>query len=210
MDYVKEIERIQREQERAIRIAQQKTEQAARAALAQAQGEARPVPPRPAAATAGPAAQRTKRPAQPAAAAPAGHAAARAVSSAPPAAIAFAARVARAVLVIPLLAALAFIVEGAMGAWDGYHLHPGELASVIVPLVIAVMLLKLRARLSDPASWARELAAPGRKQAAQNAIGRWVAILIVLVIASAFLDDIFPRGLPVGEWLGWPPPSSGV
>jgi hypothetical protein len=199
MDYIKEIERIQREQEQAIRAAQLKTEEMARAALAGAPA-ARVVAPAPARPT-----PRAKPPAR--SPGEVEHAAARALASTPPAARAFAARVARRVLLIPVFVALAFVVEGAMGAWDGYYLHPGELVSVVVPLVIIAGLLKLRARLADPQSWTRVAAAPG-VQAAQSAVGRWVVIVVVLIIASAVLEDVFPRGLPVGLWLGWPAPSS--
>lgn len=200
MDYIKEVERIQREQEQAIRAAQVKAEQMARAALAG--GTAPPV--------AAPAPTRAAPRARPSSRSPGEieHVAARALSSTPPAARAFAARVARRVLLIPVFVALAFVVEGAMGAWDGYYLHPGELVSVVVPLVIIAGLLKLRARLADPQSWTRVAAAPG-VQAAQSAVGRWVVIVVVLIIASAVLEDVFPRGLPVGQWLGSPaPPSS--
>ncbi|MCM5678098.1 hypothetical protein M8A51_00955 [Schlegelella sp. S2-27] len=200
MDYIKEIERIQREQEQAIRAAQAKAEQTARAALAggTTAAVAAPAPARPA--------SRAKPPSR--SPGEVEHAATRALSSTPPAVRAFAARVARRVLLIPVLVALAFVVEGAMGAWDGYYLHPGELVAVVVPLLIIAGLLKLRARLADPQSWTRVATAPGM-QAAQGVIGRWVVIVIVLIIASAVLEDVFPGGLPVGQWLGWPaPPSS--
>lgn len=194
MDYVKEIERIQREQERAIREAQIRTEQAARAALAQAGGN----PAAPAA--------RSRRGNKPADAVDARSSAAKAGS--PPAALGAAARVARAVLAVPMAIAFLFVVSGLLDTWDGYYLRPAQLLSAVVPLLIFIGLLRLRGRLADPAAWQREVAAPEAGQRTQRAIGRWVAIIVLLVIASAFLEDVFPTGLPVGEWLGWPAPQA--
>lgn len=207
MDYVKEIERIQREQEQAIRAAQVKTEQAALAALANA-GAAPPLPPPAPAPAPGKAASRQSGKAQ--AQAQVRHAAARALASSPPGALAFVARVVRAVLLIPIFAALVVVIGSAMEAWDGYYLHPGELVSVIVPLLIIIGLLKLRRRLADPQSWGREAASPGAKQAVQSTVDRWIGFIVVLVIAMVFLEDVFPRGLPLGEWLGLRVPSTGA
>ena len=100
-----------------------------------------------------------------------------------------------------------FIVSGVLESWDGYHLRVGELLSAVVPLLIIVGLFRLRRSLADPQSWQRSAVSPEARQGVQNTVGRWIAIIVLLVIASVFLEDVFPLGLPVGEWLGWPTPS---
>ena len=201
MDYVKEIERIQREQERAIREAQMRTERETRAALARAGG------------TPAPAAGQTRAARQERKDAPVATVDSvmnAATAAVPPGALGAAARVARMVLAVPMAVALIFVVSGVLEAWDGYYLRPGELVSAIVPLLIFAGLLRLRRRLADPVGWQPSIAAAEAGEGTQktkNAIGRWVAIIVLLVIASAFLEDFFPLGLPVGEWLGWPAPS---
>ncbi len=198
MDYVKEIERIQREQEQRLRLGQglppdlKAGAKAAQDTLARvsAQPAAHPV--------AAAVAQVRDRHAQ--ARGRAGSAATAKTAASDAATQRVAATIVGFVLLVPVMFLLGMGLSGIEGAWDGQYLDPMEALFVIGPLVMAAAALTLRKHVM-----AAVLRGGKPAPAGTPALGsrlKWVGPVIVsLVIAAVAASMFFPQGLPLREWV---------
>jgi len=193
MDYIKEIERLQKDQEVRLRAAIpdepahyiELKEAAMAKATAAARGEEAPARPR---ARTGAA----PRPAQQGGASgQAGGPASQQVLS----------RGAANVLIVPAIFLIVFALGHVEQAWTGSHLRTMDALFVVIPLIAFLAVMRIRRhllRVANPAP-----GGPVRRRTADVVAGSVRAVFVLgvlLSIAGMILEDLFPQGLPALEW----------
>jgi hypothetical protein len=178
MDFVKEIERLQREQSLKLGL---KDAHAPGAVLRPSAPEPAPTPAK--GAGTGRARLLASKPV-PAGAAP-GASSARTA----------AAVVAGVALLVPVAILVGFALSGLEDAWDGEYLYPVDALFVVGPLVLAVAVLQARRQI---VAGLRE----GQPSARGPRVPWLLPTLVALFIAAVALTAVFPRGVPLGRWLG--------
>lgn len=194
MDYIREIERLQKEQEARLRLGipqepahyVELKEAAVAQATAAARGEEAPARarPRPAAA--------------PRAASQQGGSGGATGTTAHSEVLS---RGAANVLIVPAIFLLVFALGNIEQAWTGSHVLPMEAAVVAILLIAFLAVLRVRRHLLRVARPGRG-GPPPRRTADVVAGGvRTVFVLgVMLTIAGVILEEMFPQGLPVLEW----------
>ena len=175
MDFVKEIERLQREQSRKLGL---KDANAPGAVMPPSAPEPASTPAR------GAGAVRQRASASkpgPSGAAP-GASAARGA----------AAVVAGMALLVPVAILVGFALSGLDDAWDGEYLYPIEALFVVGPLVLAAAVLQVRRQIVSAVRAGRTAAPSGPR------VPWLVPVLGALVMAAIALSSVFPRGVPLG------------
>ena len=176
MDFVKEIERMQREQSRKLGLAD-----------ANAPGAVMPrSAPEPAQAPGKALGKARARPAAAGAQAPDGSAASGVARGA-------AAVVAGMALLVPVGILVGFALSGLDDAWDSHYLYPIEALFVVGPLVLAVAVLQVRRQVMS-AVRAGRTATPGGSR-----VPWLVPVLGALIVAAIALSSLFPQGVPLGR-----------
>lgn len=198
MDYVKEIERIQREQEQRLRLNQglpADLKGGARVAQDTLAKVSAPSATHPVAAAV---AQVRERHAQ--ARSRAGAPASVKTAATDAATQRVAATIVGFVLLVPVMFLLGMGLSGIEGAWDGQFLDPMEALFVIGPLVMAGAALTLRKHVMSAVLRGGKPAPPGSPALGSRL--KWVGPVIVsLVIAAVAASMFFPEGLPLRHWL---------
>lgn len=204
MDYVKEIERIQREQEARLKLGRGVPPEL-RGATGQTSEALAKVP----AMTGHPlAAAVTKAREEVARKARGNRTAARSpaapASPLPPAdkaaAQRLAAGIARFALLVPVLVLVGMGLSGVESAWDGEAVHPVDALFVVVPWLLAVAVLQLRRHAAQAILRGGRPAQPGTPPLGSRL--RWLGpVVVALVIAAVAASMVFPEGVPLGRWL---------
>jgi hypothetical protein len=119
-------------------------------------------------------------------------------------------------MLIPVAILLWFAWSGVDDAWDGYYLRPFQALFVLVPLGMVVAVLSLRHLLLQKLKFLQtgsltdakhrmvllRRSLTGTKQRISNTM-RWLPkALMALALVSFASMFLMPRGLPLGQWLG--------
>lgn len=198
MDYVKEIERIQRAQELRLRLQGAAPPELDDAVDAVSKGM--PAVPAP---NESPLKGAVRRAREGAAARGAGKPAPRAgVKVAPqPAGPSRTQRVAvvRFVLLLPALVLLLVGLNLLIEAWDGEVLYPADVAAALLPWLFAFAVLRVRREVTQVM---QRGGLPATGDPALFGRLRWFPMVAgLLIVAAVVLSIVFPDGLPVWEWL---------
>lgn len=198
MDYVKEIERIQREQEQRLRLGQglppdlKGGAKVAQETLARvtAQPATHPV--------AAAVAQVRDRHAQ--ARSRAGSSSTVKTAASDAATQRVAASIVGFVLLVPVMFLLGMGLSAIEGAWDGQFLDPMETLFVVGPLVMAAAALTLRKHVMSAVLRGGKPAPAGTPALGSRL--KWVGPVIAGLVAAAVAASMFfPQGLPLREWV---------
>lgn len=204
MDYVKEIERIQREQEARLKLG--------RGAPPELHGATGPVSetlakvramaehPLAVAATKARADDAGKTRGQRAQARSPAASASTLSSTDKAAAQRLAAGIARFALLVPVLVLAGMGLSGIESAWDGQSVHPVDALFVVVPWLLAIAVLQLRRHAAAAILRGGQPAQPGTPALGSRL--RWLGpVVVTLVVAAVAASMMFPEGLPLGHWL---------
>ncbi len=113
-------------------------------------------------------------------------------------------------MLIPVVFLLWFAWKASGDVWDGYYVQPFQLMFLAIPLAMALGVLWMRYMLLQKMQSPEQVSVADTGQKVRDAM-RWVSPLItVLMLASFGSMFVLPRGLPLGQWLGRPPPSQRI
>lgn len=206
MDYVKEIERIQREQEARLKLGRGTPPElhGATGPVSETLAKVRAMAEHPLAAATAATKARADVPGKARgnraqARSPAAPAAALSLTD-KAAAQRLAAGIARFALLVPVLVLAGMGLSGIESAWDGQAVHPVDALFVVVPWLLAIAVLQLRRHAAAAILRGGQAAQPGSPALSSRL--RWLGpVVVTLVVAAVAAGMMFPEGLPLGHWL---------